>query len=108
MARLLPAFTLLCVILAGTALAQDTKKQDSPVQPDGLKNLRHPDANVRYRTAALLAEQGPRARFAVGDLREALSDADPLVRVKVAEALWKVERPSPGVILPGLQRALKD
>ncbi len=78
------------------------------VQPDGLKNLRHPDANIRYRTAAVLAEQGPRAKFAIGELREALKDSDPLVRVKVAEALWQVERPSPSVILPGLLRALKE
>jgi HEAT repeat protein len=96
------------MILAGTSVAQDAKKQDSPVQPDGLKNLRHPDAGVRYRTAAVLAEQGPRARFAIAELRQALADTDPLVRVKVAEALWKVERPGPSVILPGLVRALKD
>src|ERR1043166_747762 len=36
-------------------VAQDKK---DGVQPDGLKNLRHPDATVRYRTAALLAKQG--------------------------------------------------
>ena len=42
------------------------------------------------------------------DLREALQDEDPLVRVKVAEALWKVERPGPSVVMPTLQRGLKD
>lgn len=99
---------LLSLLLAATAAAQDAKKSDGPVQPDGLKNLRHPDANIRYRTAAILAEQGPRAKFAIAELREALKDPDPLVRVKVAEALWQVERPSPGAVMPGLLRALKD
>jgi HEAT repeat protein len=88
-------------------MAQDSTKPDG-VQPDGLKNLRHPDANVRYRTAALLAKQGPAAKYAIAELHEALSDTDPLVRVKVAEAIWKVERPGPGVILPTLNKALKD
>jgi HEAT repeat protein len=100
--------TLLCLIFAATTAAQDKKKSDVPIQPDGLKNLRHPDATIRYRTAVVLAEQGPRAKFAIAELREALKDTDPLVRVKVAEALWKVERPGPGAILPTLQRALKD
>src|ERR1043166_5224287 len=86
-------------------VAQDKK---DGVQPDGLKNLRHPDATVRYRTAALLAKQGPLAKFAIDELREALGDTDPFVRLKVAEAIWRVERPSPTVILPTLQRALKD
>jgi HEAT repeat protein len=108
MARASVASAVLCLILTGMTTAQDDKKKDGGVQPDGLKNLRHPDASIRYRTAALLAEQGPRAKFAIEELREALKDADPLVRVKVAEAIWMVEKPSPTVILPGLQRALKD
>jgi HEAT repeat protein len=98
---------LILLMVAGQAAAQDPKK-DGGIQPEGLKNLRHPDANVRYRTAALLAKQGPLARFAIEELREALQDADPLVRLKVAEAIWKVERPAPSAILPTVQRALKD
>jgi HEAT repeat protein len=98
---------VLLALFAGAAAAQDDKK-GGDVPSDGLKNLRHPDANIRYRTAAVLAEQGPLAKYAIAELREALQDTDPLVRVKVAEALWKVERPSPGVIMPTLQRALKD
>src|SRR6516165_370850 len=70
---------------AVSGMGQD-KKKDSGVQPDGLKNLKHPDANIRYRTAALLAKQGPLAKFAIEELREALQDSDPLVRIKVAEA----------------------
>src|SRR5437899_2923435 len=54
------------------------------------------------------ARQGPLAKLAIESLREALQDADPLVRVKVAEAIWQVERPSPAAILPALQKALKD
>jgi len=103
----------ICLVLsAAVPVAAQDKKQEKKKEPgfqaDGLKNLRHPDANIRYQTAALIAKQGPRAKFAVEELREALQDTDPLVRVKVAEALWKVERPSPSVILPTLQRALKD
>jgi HEAT repeat protein len=102
------ALLLLLASVASASAVQDKKKDDGGIQPDGLKNLQHADPNVRYRTAAILAEQGPRARFAIEALRDALMDTDPLVRVKVAEALWMVERPSPGVVLPTLQRALKD
>jgi HEAT repeat protein len=108
MNRPLAAGAAVLLILAATAHAQDEKRKDAGVQPDGLKNLRHPDANVRYRTAAMLMEQGPLAKFAVEELRAAIADTDPLVRVKVAEAIWMVERPSPSAILPTLQRAIKD
>src|SRR5712671_3903044 len=95
------------LVLAGASSGQGDKKAGG-IPVDGLKNLRHADANVRYRTAALIAKQGPQAKYAIEELRAALDDADPLVRVMVAEAIWKVERPGAGVILPTLQRALKD
>src|SRR5439155_813999 len=38
----------------------------------------------------------------------ALADSDPQVRLMVAEAIWKVEKPTPGVIMPTLLRGLKD
>jgi HEAT repeat protein len=104
--QFLPAAAAILLTLAGANAAQD--KKDAGVQPDGLKNLRHPDAGVRYRTADLLAKQGPLAKFAIEELRAALKDEDPFVRLKVAEAIWKVERPIPGTILPTVQRALKD
>jgi HEAT repeat protein len=97
----------LALPLAGVAVAQD-KKETAGIQPGGLKNLRHADANVRLRTAALIAKQGPQAKYAIAELRLALDDADPLVRVVVAEAIWKVERPTPSAIMPTLQRGLKD
>lgn len=105
-----PAYLLslaLALPFVGIAAAQDEKKPGG-IQPDGLKNLRHADADVRFRTAALIARQGPQAKYAIVELRLALDDTDPLVRIMVAEAIWKVERPAPSAILPTLQRGLKD
>jgi HEAT repeat protein len=96
------------LLVLGGASSGQVEKKAGGIQVDGLKNLRHADANVRYRTAALIAKQGPQAKYAIEELRTALDDADPLVRVMVAEAIWKVERPGASVILPTLQRALKD
>src|SRR6266700_199307 len=101
------ASAAILLVLAGASAGQDEKKAGG-IPVDGLKNLRHADANVRYRTAALIAKQGPQAKYAIEELRAALDDTDPLVRIMVAEAIWKVERPGAGVILPTLQRALKD
>ncbi len=96
------------VVLAARPAALPAQEKAGDTQPDGLKNLHHPEAIVRYRTAAVLARQGPQAKFAIEELHEALNDPDPLVRVKVAEAIWKVERPGASAVLPTLQRALKE
>src|SRR4051794_37703415 len=96
------------LLVASWGVAAQEEKNPGGIQPDGLKNLRHPDANVRVQTAALIARQGPQAKYAIEELRAALEDSDPLVRVTVAEAIWKVQRPTASVILPTLQRAVKD
>ena len=85
----------------------DKKKKPDPT-PEGLKALQNPDAKVRYRAAQTLADLGPVAKFAVPDLREALKDKNALVRVKVAEALWKIEKTPNTILLPVLLQALKD
>lgn len=86
----------------------DPKKKKDIVPPDGLKALQHPDAKVRYRAVKTLAELGPLAKFAVPELREALKDKNGVVRVKVAEALWKIDKTPSTVLLPVLLQALKD
>src|SRR5207302_1714056 len=63
---------------------------------------------VRYNSACLLLELGPVAKFAIPALREALEDKDPRVRVKVAEALWRIERPEPRLLLLVLLDGLKE
>ncbi|MCI0638514.1 MAG: HEAT repeat domain-containing protein [Gemmataceae bacterium] len=105
----------LCLMLASLIVpivgAQEKKtksKKDLDV-PDGLKALQHPDPAVRYKAVALLAKLGPVAKFALDDLRQTLKDANGFVRVKAAEALWRIDSKTPAnVLLPVLTAALKD
>src|SRR5947209_345696 len=94
------ALACLCLSLgwAGAAHGQADKKD--PSLPDGLKSLKDPDPTVRYNSAALLLEVGPVAKFAIPALREALQDKSARVRMKVAEALWRIERPPVRDLLP--------
>lgn len=92
-------------ILAQSPVADDPK---DPAMPDGLKALKHPDAMVRYRAAALLVRLGPVGKIAVPQLRETLKDENGFVRVKAAEALWAIEKTSPTVLLSVLLKALTD
>lgn len=102
-------FLLLLLLPLLPAQAADPKKRkDGPPMVDGLKALKHADANVRYKAAHTLAELGPQAKFAVPALREALEDKHPLVRVKVAEALWKIDKTPTATLLPILLEAMKD
>ena len=86
----------------------DPKKKNDPPMLEGLKALKHPDANVRYKAAQTLAVLGPLAKFAAPELRELLKDKNTYVRVKAAEALWKIEKTPALVLLPVLLAALKD
>ncbi len=109
--RLLALLLLLPWILGVSpvgAQGDPKDKKGGPPLPDGLKALKHADANVRYKAVHTLAEVGSLAKFAVPDLREMLADSNPLVRVKVAEALWKIEKTPTTVLLPVLLQALKD
>jgi HEAT repeat protein len=105
-------FTCLCLFAFVPLLhAQDgngPKKKAGPPMVDGLKALKHPDAKVRYRAVQTLIDLGSLAKFAVPDLREMLTDKHPQVRVKAAEALWKIDRTPSVVLLPVLLQALKD
>lgn len=88
------------------ARAQKDKKDEVP---DGLKALKDPDPKVRYQSAELLAKLGPVAKFAAPALRDALKEEKVAsVRVKLAEAVWKVERPPVKVILPAVVDALGE
>jgi HEAT repeat protein len=94
---------LLCLAMGPYAGAQEEK--DS--LPDGLKALKHPDPDVRYRAIDLLLRLGKVSRFAIPNLREALFDDNAFVRIKAAEALWQIERPKAVILLPTLITALK-
>jgi HEAT repeat protein len=83
--------------------------QDQPPAFDGLKALKHSDADVRLNAAQLLCDLGPVAKFAIPALREQLKEEkNTIVRVKVAEALWKIEKPPARVLVPALLEALND
>jgi HEAT repeat protein len=103
---------LLMILITPSLAAQQgddpKKKTDGAPMPEGLKALQHPDAKVRYRAAQTLAELGPLAKFAAPELRELLKDKNAYVRVKAAEALWKIEKTPAPVLLPVLLDALKD
>ena len=101
---------LLVIFLVPPLQAQkndDPKKKKDSV-PEGLKALQHPDAKVRYRAAQTLADLGPLAKFAAPELRKALKDQNALVRVKVAEALWKIDKTPSAILLPVLLDAMKS
>jgi HEAT repeat protein len=104
-----PVMLLLLVSLlhAQTGGNPKDKKKDSP-EIEGLKALKHPDAMVRYRAADTLGQLGPTAKFAVPELRELLKDKNAFVRVKAAEALWKIEQTSPTILLPILLQAMNE
>ena len=106
-------FTYLCLLFVVPFLrAQDDddpkKKKIGPPMIDGLKALKHDDPKVRYRAAHTLAELGPLAKFALPELREMLEDKNPMVRLKAAEALWKIDKTPSATLMPVLLQALKD
>lgn len=104
--RFLP---LLCLVLVVPMIhAQADKKKKEGTIPEGLKALQHPDPKVRYRAAETLAQLGKLAKFAAPELKEALKDKHPMVRVKVAEALWKIDQTPAATLMPVLLQAMKD
>ena len=100
----------LSFLLLGRGYAQgDLNKGKDPEPIDGLKALKNPDPTVRYNAVVLLGQLGPIGKFAVAELKEmAYKDLNGVVRVKAAEALWKIEPPAPSFILPVLEQALRD
>jgi HEAT repeat protein len=101
--------SLLTLSMLNAQIGDDPKKkQKGQPMADGLKALQHPDASVRYRAAETLAQLGPLAKFAVPELRETLKDKNGVVRVKAAEALWKIAPLPVSVLMPVLLQAMKD
>src|SRR5262249_39778463 len=85
--------------------------QEKKAQPDfdGLKALRHPDPDVRFSAAQLVCDLGPVAKVAIPAIKEQLKEEkSPIIRVKLIEALWKVEKPPVRELLPPLLEALQD
>jgi HEAT repeat protein len=97
-------------VLASSLQAQqdDPKSKKGPPPVEGLKALQHPDASVRYGAVETLIQLGPLGKFAVPELRELLKDKSPLVRVKAAEALWKIDKTPSPTLMPILLAAMKE
>jgi len=66
-----------------------------------VRALKHPDESFRTTAARLLGEVGPAAGDAVGPLRAAFQDSDPLVRLTAVEALTKIA-PADRTVIPAL------
>ncbi|MCI0377237.1 MAG: HEAT repeat domain-containing protein [Gemmataceae bacterium] len=99
----------LALLFATTVHAQEKKSKKDLDVPDGLKALQHPDPAVRFKAVALLAKLGPVAKFAIDDLRLTLKDGNGFVRIKAAEALWRIDNKTPAsALVPVLTAALKD
>src|ERR1043166_4599811 len=103
---LLLLFVMLVVPALNATQGDDPKKKNEP-KLDGLKALKHMDPKVRYRAAQTLADLGPQAKFASEALHEALQDKHPMVRLKVVEALWKIEQAPSTVLMPVLLELIK-
>jgi HEAT repeat protein len=96
---------LLCM---ASAAAQGEKKTQPP-DFDGMKALKHPDPDVRLSAAILLCDLGPVAKFAVPTVKEQLKEEKvTLIKVKLVEALWKIDKPPARDLLPVLLEALQD
>jgi len=105
-----PALLSLCLFVSlSPCLLCVCQANEQPPDFDGLKALKHSDPDVRLNAAQLLCDLGPVAKFAIPALHEQLKvEKITVVRVKVAEALWKVEKPAARTLLPALLEALTD
>lgn len=75
---------------------------------DLVAGLGSADAPTRMSAAQTLAERGPASEEAAGPLLQtALNDADPVVRLQAAVALYRIDG-RVKTVLPLLLRALKD
>jgi len=94
------------LLFSSLALAQDDPKM--PPVPSGLKALESDDPRVRYEAAEILTRLGKVGRFALPKLQERLVDDNAFVRVKVAEAIVKIDRTRAEEVMPVLLRALRE
>ncbi len=79
----------------------DQSKKEQPLDFDGLKALKHADPAVRLRAAQVLVDLGAVAKFAVPALREQWKEEkNAVVRVKLTEALWVIDKPPARHIAP--------
>jgi HEAT repeat protein len=69
--------------------------------------LRSPDVNIRQQASLSLGTLGPAARKAEDDLRKALGDSVPQVRVNAARSLWLLMHETERT-LPVLREVLKQ
>lgn len=108
--KIMLSLVLIVAALPASLGAQDKKKKEGD-EPglEGIKALRNADPVVRFKAANILVRLGPIAKFASAELREAYAEEmEPLVKVKMAEAIWSVDRPLPSILMPFLLEALKD
>src|SRR5262249_45428409 len=80
-------------------------KPDDGDAPDGLKALKHPNPQVRFNAAELLGKLGKSAKFAIPNLKLLLKDESVAVRIKAAEAIWRIDPVDPAALLDVLAAA---
>ncbi len=90
---------------AGLSAQKSDGKPDDGDLPDGLKALKHPDPQVRFNAAKILGEKGKAAKFFIPNLKELLKDESVAVRIKAAEAIWRIDPVNPGPLLDVLVAA---
>ncbi len=100
-------FLVLVVSVLHVHAGGSPKTPKGPLEIDGLKALKNADPMVRYKAAQTLVDQGPVAKFAVPALREALADKNAVVRIKVVEALWVIDKTPATTLMPVLLDAFK-
>jgi HEAT repeat protein len=111
MSRFLVAALLLVLVAGGSnAIAGNTLQKQPPPDFEGIKALKHPDADVRFSAAQMLIYLPPAtAKFAVQAVNEQLKEEKvSWVRVKLVEAVWHIEKPPVKTLLPTLLEALQD
>jgi uncharacterized sulfatase len=86
--------------------AADTASQGARARPQLRKLLASSDSGVRYWAVAGLLAAGKEAKPAEEELRQALKDPAPSVRLAAAEALMKLDQHEPALAV--LRAGLKD
>jgi HEAT repeat protein len=99
----------LVLLLGPPWVGQVDQVKKQPPDEGGLKALQHPDAEVRFNAAQIIVDLGPVAKFSIPALHAALKEEkNTLVRVKIVEAIWVVEKPAPRELVAVLVQSLGD
>ena len=89
------------------ALAALKQIEPSAVVPALVEAMKHETPEIRRRAIASLEAIGPEAKAAQSQLKVALEDSHPFVKIEAAFALWKFNADSE-LVVPVLIQVLKD